>query len=263
MAVKKKTREKIKEPPVVVEEERAEETRVPVVVEETNETDESNLPNESNLKEPLDKQPVGVVQEQPEAMEDQKQEDLRRPEDAGIWSNETNETNLTNKKSKAPMIIGLVVVLALLGAGGTYWYLQNRQVAVEGESGETSAEPIATPTPEVVLNRDEWKIEVLNGTATAGLAASVKAELEDLGYTVVKAGNADNKEYTETQVLVTSEMKDKVLAVFRDLEGNWGIEQTKEDGSFESTTANLRVIVGSEAVEDFSEEEEATDGAEE
>jgi len=62
--------------------------------------------------------------------------------------------------------------------------------------------PKATPTP--VITRQEINIEILNGTGIAGMASALQKELEDLNYSVIKIGNADNYDYEQT-VIITNQ----------------------------------------------------------
>lgn len=246
-----------KKAPIVIEEEQKVESVAPIVEEVERESGDQVIQEE----------PVGVdegsssVVQSGDTMEPQ-QEDVRRPEsqEGGIWSNESNGSNLSNRnKSKAPIYIALVVILAVLGAGGTYWYLKNRQTPVEDVSVSMGQAQEPTPTSTVAFDRSEWTIEVLNGTTTAGLAARVASELKELGYNVVKTGNS-SKKVDATEVYVNAAMRAKQEGLIEDLEGDWGISQVS--GALEDSTASARIVLGSNAVED-SEEEEATDEAEE
>lgn len=260
MPVKKKASASGETRPVVVEEEIAKETAAPIV-EETP-VEDASVSTGQALDEPKqDMVQSGGMQE------DVKQEDVRRPEseDSGIWSNESNLTNgssLSNKgRSKAPMYIALVVILAVLGAGGTYWYLQNRTPLRQDSAGQgedLTQEP--TPTPTVAFNRSEWTIEVLNGTTTAGLAARVASELKELGYNVVKTGNS-SKKVDATEVYVNAAMRAKQEGLIEDLEGDWGISQVT--GALEDSTASARIVVGDNAVEDSKDAEEDSQETEE
>lgn len=61
-------------------------------------------------------------------------------------------------------------------------------------------EPTAVPTP--VFKKEELKIKVLNGSGKAGVAATAKDELKTAGYAEILTGNADNFDYTTTEIQV-------------------------------------------------------------
>lgn len=59
-----------------------------------------------------------------------------------------------------------------------------------------------TPTPSPAFKKDEIKIKVLNGAGTKGKATEVKNILDKSGYGEVLTGNADNFDYTNTEIQV-------------------------------------------------------------
>jgi hypothetical protein len=61
-----------------------------------------------------------------------------------------------------------------------------------------TVEPTATPAPEV--SRKDINVKVLNGTGTAGEASDVKDILKTAGYVDILTGNADNFDYTTTEI---------------------------------------------------------------
>lgn len=70
-----------------------------------------------------------------------------------------------------------------------------------------SATPTPTPvkptvTPTVAITKDEIKLKVLNGSGTAGKATEVKNILAKKGYGEILTGNADNFDYTTTEIQV-------------------------------------------------------------
>ncbi len=62
------------------------------------------------------------------------------------------------------------------------------------------SQPTPTPTPKPEIDRSEIKVKVLNGSGEKGIASKVKILLEDAGYEDVLTGNADNFNYTKTQI---------------------------------------------------------------
>jgi LytR cell envelope-related transcriptional attenuator len=63
--------------------------------------------------------------------------------------------------------------------------------------------PTAMPT-EAQVNLSAYTISVLNGSTVAGKAADTKASLTADGYKVTTVGNADNSNYTKTEIAAKS-----------------------------------------------------------
>ena len=80
-----------------------------------------------------------------------------------------------------------------------------------------SPTPLAIATPVPVFERKDFKIQVLNGSGVAGLAGKAKDKLEALGYPEVTVGNADSKDYTETEVSIKKSKSDFIAEIKKDL----------------------------------------------
>jgi cytoskeletal protein RodZ len=134
--------------------------------------------------------------------------------------------------SKFPKVIILVVILIILGIGGYLIFKRGGQSNEEEispttepliEGGESS--PIATTTPAPV-DKTKIKIEVQNGTGIGGEAAYLSDQLKLLGYTNVKAGNAEDQTYTATVVTfvktiptsVQDEITGKLKAIYQEVQ---------------------------------------------
>ena len=61
------------------------------------------------------------------------------------------------------------------------------------------AKPTATAAPETVAP-SEVSVNVYNGSGVSGVAKSAAADLQAQGFTVAQTGNADNTEYTATEI---------------------------------------------------------------
>ena len=77
--------------------------------------------------------------------------------------------------------------------------------------------PVAIATPVPVFDLKDFKIQVLNGSGVAGLAGKAKDKLEALGYPEVTVGNADSKDYTETEVAIKKAKSGFVADIKKDL----------------------------------------------
>lgn len=102
-----------------------------------------------------------------------------------------------------------------------------------------SAEP--TPTPRA-LNREDWSFEVLNGSGVTGAAKKMADQLKESGYPVVKTGNADRDDYTQSEFFVRKELEDSVDLVILDIKDI--IKIASISGELKDSTASARIIIG-------------------
>ena len=107
-----------------------------------------------------------------------------------------------------------------------------------------SPTPITSPTPVPVFDRKNFKIQVLNGSGIAGLAGKAKTKLEALGYPEVAVGNADSKDYTETQVSIKKSKAEFIADIKKDLTG-YTLAQDAGTVSGDSEF-DVEIILGSE-----------------
>lgn len=92
------------------------------------------------------------------------------------------------------------------------------------------------------LDRANLKVAVLNGSGEAGAATKASDALKKLGYDVVSSGNADNFDYTDTQIQVKSTKKTYLSLLKSDLSGTYTIGSATAD--YTGTSADAVVIVG-------------------
>ena len=120
------------------------------------------------------------------------------------------------KKAKNKKVIAIVLIIAaiVLIGGGAYFLLSSPT----GQSEPTATpRPIATPvnTPQSTeapsdINREDVKINVLNGTGIEGEATYLKDKLNALGYTKVDVGNASKEDY-EAAIATYSKTVDEAV----------------------------------------------------
>ncbi len=122
----------------------------------------------------------------------------------------------------------ILIVIGLIVIAGTVYFLQNSfNVGLPALPFISEETPSPTPTPEPAtpeptptpspLERSEISLEILNGTSTTGLAASTSSRLQELGYEVVRVGNATNSAFEQTIVRVKPTMLDLAEQLIRDL----------------------------------------------
>lgn len=132
----------------------------------------------------------------------------------------------SNKKpSRTGLKLLLLVVIGLLVIGGVIYLLKGPEIFKGGlnlfsspsPSPSPSTTPSPTPSPTPSFDRSKYKLRVLNGTPTTGLAASVSAKLKNLGYQIDKTGNASNSSFPQTLVASKSSAVGLVDQLIKDL----------------------------------------------
>src|SRR5690606_15384998 len=98
----------------------------------------------------------------------------------------------------------------------------------EETSEETEDEP-EEETGDTELDRSEYTILIQNGSGTAGAAGRLADLLGDLGYTVGGTENADNFDYTETEIHVASGNSALLSLLEGDIESEYTIGDTSTD----------------------------------
>ncbi|MBN1168665.1 LytR C-terminal domain-containing protein [Candidatus Woesebacteria bacterium] len=175
-----------------------------------------------------------------------------------LQQNQQSETDpvqdrSSGKKKPVIRILIIVVVLALLGAG-TWYLLSSPEKSLdslvskdndEGSWGGSESSTVTfTPTPTFQpVDKSEIKIELLNGTGIAGEASLVQTELEELGYSDITVGNADDQDHEETQVTFSSELPQGFIEEFvSELEGIYSDVSSKISASLEDY--DIQIIAG-------------------
>src|SRR3990167_1787088 len=140
------------------------------------------------------------------------------------------------------LTIGLaLIVLALIG--GALYYLRGESPTIfKAATPAPTATPASTPEPTPnPLIRSEWSFEILNGTSTKGEAKRIADQLIELGYQVVKTGNADKSTYTNNELYVQKGLEDKINLVVLDLKDV--IKVASISGELKDSTASARIII--------------------
>jgi hypothetical protein len=141
-----------------------------------------------------------------------------------VQSNEQSEENpqrtkvsfppvRRKQKAKKKLLMVVVLILILGALAAAYWFIFGEQ-----ELTLSPEEPTPTPLEERIIptptakpvNKESIKIEVLNGTGIGGEAAFLQKELGELGYDDVDIGNADEKDYSTTEVTFARSISDEV-----------------------------------------------------
>lgn len=151
-----------------------------------------------------------------------------------------------SKSGKKKFILAAVIIVIFLLVG---WILKSTLGSSKTEL-KTESQPLPTPvpiptsTPKPALIRSEWNLEVLNGSGVTGAAKKLADKITELGYQVVKTGNADKDTYTQNQIFVRANLKDKTDLLIADLKDI--IKIASAAGELKDSTASARIIIGKE-----------------
>lgn len=102
--------------------------------------------------------------------------------------------------------------------------------------------PTATPTPS--FKKEDLKIKVLNGSGTAGKASEMKEILKKAGYQEIITDNADNFDYTVTELQVKKSKSQAGAMIKEDLKDY--IKTFKETVLAENQTPDVVIIFGTD-----------------
>ena len=109
----------------------------------------------------------------------------------------------------------------------------------------TEVKTTPTPTPVVpMFKREEWSLEVLNGSGVVGLAKKVASQLEDVGYVIKSTGNASKKDYSITQISISvNKSASEAAAFLLDMKKELGVGTISAEltGNFDA-----QIIVGTD-----------------
>lgn len=153
--------------------------------------------------------------------------------------------NAPKKKSNKVTIVLVSILLMIILAIGVFFF----RSSVSAPAATPTPTPVAyeTPSPSPAsIVRSDWSFEVLNGSGTSGLAKKIALELQNLGYQVVKTGNADKQTYAETEILVKKDLLGKIDLVIADLKD--AIKIASIAGELTEGTASARIILGKDVV---------------
>lgn len=98
--------------------------------------------------------------------------------------------------------------------------------------------PTAVPTPTVAVTptptlppivKKDVKIKVLNGSGVTGAAKTLKTSLEEKGYSVPTATNADSSSYETTQIRVKIGKEYLIQLLTTELKGTYTVGDSKAD----------------------------------
>ncbi len=160
---------------------------------------------------------VKIEVEETEDKENSTVEETTEEVSAESISEENSPTNDDSESSdglnwrKVILIILIVVPIGFLIFGGFLYFSKNLDInKIIKKAPEKSIElPETSPTPtKEQVNKEAYVIDVQNGSGIAGEGARVKATLDAAGFKTGTVGNADNSDYTDTIIKVSTKVTD-------------------------------------------------------
>jgi len=113
----------------------------------------------------------------------------------------------------------------------------------EDTKEDTTAKADDTIDADSGLDRKEYSILIQNGSGTAGAAGRLADILGDLGYTVSGTENADNFDYTETEIHVANKNTKLLNLLTGDINDEYTIGDTSSDWDGDEDAV---IIIGAE-----------------
>lgn len=150
-----------------------------------------------------------------------------------------------NKSKKSPILIGGIAIISI-GLGILAYLLLKPQeinpntieqqsqpaIVTEESQGRQDETESTTSSQTQEIPKDQIKIQILNGTGVAGQASQVQNLLQDINYTQIEIGNAQNQDFEKTVVRVSSsisnnqkeEIKTELEKLFESVEFETNVE---------------------------------------
>lgn len=162
--------------------------------------------------------------------------------------NETLEEVPSEEKNKKWFVLGccVAIIIIILSIVFAVYLFKNPPVAEKKVNFEKPAvvEEKKTETVTSTFNRGEWSLEILNGSGVKGSATTTSSKLENLGYKIIKTGNADKSNYLKSKLYVSSAFSNQFQELLNDLKEQLSISTIS--GELTGSTASARIIVGKE-----------------
>jgi len=162
------------------------------------------------------------------------------------------------------VVIVLAIVILIASAGGVWYFfmkdnqqeravdasktpavVEEKMEATEGAVKKEESKDEAATEETKIEDADlaDYKVQVLNGSGTAGEAGVVEGLLEDAGFEGVDTGNADSYDYEDTQVQLKDKTAKAVYTAIEDaLSDDYNVK--KGDSLNEDSDFDVVVIVG-------------------
>jgi hypothetical protein len=138
--------------------------------------------------------------------------------------------------------LSFIVLMAITKLNGAK--ILSPQAKNQTNSTATATPEAPTPTPTVDIDRKTVKVKILNGSGTKGQATTIKDMLKEKGYTDIVTGNADNFDYTTTEIQVSKDKKGLDSLVKGDIKDS--VSDPKVTELKDDTSADVVIIFGAD-----------------
>ena len=157
-------------------------------------------------------------------------------------------------QEKSAKWLWLLIVLIIIGALvfaffrgiGPFAQFSNGSEKTASPTPDSRVESSPQPSPEIEeVDKSEPQIRVLNGSGAAGVAASVKDFLEDLGWTILSIGNAAAQDFDSTTITFKEGFEDWEDAMVTDLSDKYSVIVSSDELEA-SDEADIEIVIGAE-----------------
>lgn len=151
-------------------------------------------------------------------------------------------------------VVFITFVLGILAIGALSYFSGGKTISLDSMGSLFSfAKPTATPTktPEPTptaepVDPGAYTIAIQNGSGITGEAAKLKTALAEEGFKIEGTGNADNSNYTSTQISAKESVSDGYLEKLKsDLGQNYKVANAILPAA-DSQSTDVLIIIGSE-----------------
>jgi hypothetical protein len=224
-------------------------------------------PVTGEISQPLETSPQATSSVQPPSQEGQELSSTLPP---SAFTIQNGEPEIINKPEEGKRRFGIyffvVAFLAfILGLGAmaavSYFGLINlslpkisipHNISVPGLSAKATPTPLPKPTAAPTaapVNLKAYSVSVLNGSGITGQAGKVKDSLTTDGFNVPSTGNADNSNYTKTEIAAKKSVSQAYLSKLEDELGKTLNVDTTVGSLEDSSTTDVTVTLGSQTAQ--------------
>ena len=229
--------------------------------------EETEKPESTELSQPLETSPQATPP--PVQPPSQEGEELSSTLPPSAFTIQSNEQEFTAKPEEGKKRFGIyffvVAFLAfILGLGAmaavSYFGLINLSVPKFSMPGNISVPGLSKPTPTplpqptaapttVQVDLKAYSISVLNGSGVTGQAGKVKDSLTTDGFNVTSTGNADNSNYTKTEIAAKKSVSQAYLTKLEAEIGKTLDVDSTVAALQDSSTTDVTVTLGSQTAQ--------------
>lgn len=204
--------------------------------------------SEASPEEKASEETQEKVQEEVREEVTQEDETPSEPQEPQSIFETPPEGGVTQKKGKKSSVVIIVICLSIIsllaGFVGGYFYGKGGIDLNFAPTPTPTPTPTSTPTPEEI-DLSAYTIEVLNGSGVAGVAGDEKEALTEEGFNVENVGNADNQDYSETNISFKSTVSEDFIDKLKESLGKrYTLAENSEELS-EDEDYDVIVILGS------------------